>query len=143
MIYADFKDFIKNLPGVGPILGIDWGAKRTGIAITDNRREFVFPREIIMGALQSRIAEIIESEKAAAIVIGLPTHADGTDSETTQKVREFANALAAVTDIPITFVDERLSSIAAEEMGKGKHIDSQAAAVILSDAVSMMKRTMG
>ncbi|MDR1207193.1 MAG: Holliday junction resolvase RuvX [Rickettsiales bacterium] len=150
MIYADFKDFIQNLPHFGPLLGIDWGLRRTGLAITDNAREFVFPREIITAALLPRITEIIESEKAAGVVIGLPIRTDGSDSETTSKVRAFANELASSSNIPIMFVDERLSSAAAEEIigasrrkvGRGKkvQIDSRAAAVILEDAIVAIKR---
>ncbi|MCL2338662.1 MAG: DUF559 domain-containing protein, partial [Proteobacteria bacterium] len=47
MIYPNFKDFVAKLPPNGRVMGIDWGAKRTGIAISDDRREFAFPRGVL------------------------------------------------------------------------------------------------
>jgi len=157
MLYQNFKDFVVNLPEKGQLLGIDWGSRRTGVAISDESREFVFPREIIVGIPQSRIAEIIQSEKIVGIIIGLPVWADGTDSKTTRHVRVFANELAQIApDIPIAFVDESLSSVAAEEsirenrinrgkaprsVGKKKvRVDAAAAAVILTDALRMIEK---
>jgi len=175
MIYPNFKDFVAKLPPIGRMMGIDWGAVRTGIAISDEARGFAFPREIIVGANENspanaadrranfhsplqRIVEIVNVEKIVGIVVGLPTHADGTDSATTARVREFADELAVATNVPIAFVDERLSSVEAEEIvgayrirpNKAKkegrmryaptRIDAAAAAVLLTDAIGMMKK---
>jgi len=138
MIFADFKDFIAALPPVGRLLGIDWGARRIGFAVSDDNREFTFPRE----NLKSKdIAEIIGSEKIVGIVIGLPTHADGTDSDTTVKVHEFTAELAALTNLPIVFMDEQLTSVEARDRTGGQRIDAHAAAVILEDAIAKIKRT--
>ncbi|MCL1902315.1 MAG: Holliday junction resolvase RuvX, partial [Alphaproteobacteria bacterium] len=140
MLYTDFKDFVTRIPDSGAILGIDWGAKRMGVAISDAAREFVFPRGIIESSnsgprreqssrwVVGKVQSAIESDKIVGIVIGLPTHADGTDSNTTRMVRVFANELAAAVDIPITFVDERLSSVEAETRNKEKGIRNKNAA---------------
>ena len=138
MILSDFKDFPKQ----GRLLGIDWGARRAGLAVSDASRGFVFPREVISTAddLIGKILACVNSEKVAGIIIGLPCHADGTDSETTVKVREFAVELSAATDIPIAFVDERLTSVEAKELSESD-IDSIAAAIILENAIAMIKRT--
>ena len=145
MIFADFKKFVTDVPPAGRVLGVDWGAKRVGLAVSDASREFVFPREIVDNAPIDSIVNIVDSERIVGIVVGLPKHADGSDSETTAKVREFAKELAAATDTPIAFIDEKLTSVAAREIKSAisnhkSAIDAAAAAVILEDAVAMMKR---
>ena len=81
------------------------------------------------------------------IVIGLPLCSDGTDSDTTVMVRDFANLLAQQTEIPILFIEENLTSFAAQqEMGKMNvdkiktELDSLSARVILENAISLLKR---
>jgi putative Holliday junction resolvase len=119
-------------------MGIDWGFVRTGVAISDESWDFVFPRGIIKG---EAIAEFVKSEKIEGIVIGLPLYADGTDSKTTGKVREFADFLAAQVSVPIGFIEENLTSVEAGEYTKDKaKLDSEAAAVILENAIAMIKR---
>ena len=157
------------MPPTGRLLGLDWGARRTGLAISDESREFAFPRGIIVGAnvnspkeasdsranlhspLQT-IVDLVASEKISGIIVGLPLYTDGTDSGTTRAVRAFADALAAATvPVPIGFIDENLTSIEAVGAGsarptKGRanraptNIDALAAAVILENAIAMVKR---
>ncbi len=139
MVITDFKYF----PRSGRLLGIDWGSRRIGIAISDESRGFIFPRGIIP---ESEILRFIKDENVVGVVIGLPLYADGGDSDTTRKVREFAEKLAEGLTIPIVFIEENLTSIEANERqhAKGKRqkeIDSESAAVILENAISMMKRT--
>lgn len=147
MILPDFKDF----PTYGRIIGLDWGARRTGVAITDESRSFVFVREPIVSKnsddLQGRLVSLIKDERVAGIVIGLPLRTDGTESDTTKNVRNFANLLAEKTDIPICFLDETLSSAEAQEsMGRVRvrdikqKLDSEAARVILENAIAIIKR---
>jgi putative Holliday junction resolvase len=147
MILPDFKDF----PTYGRIIGLDWGARRTGVAITDESRSFVFVREPIVSKksddLQGRLVSLIEEERVAGIVIGLPLRTDGTESDTTKNVRDFANSLAEKIDIPICFLDETLSSAEAQEsMGRVRvrdikqKLDSEAARVILENAIAIIKR---
>ena len=147
MILDDFKVF----PRDGRLIGIDWGARRTGVAVSDESREFVFVRAPIVSRnaaeLVRAVAELIISEKVVGIVIGLPLRTDGSESDTTKMVREFADALAGATDVPIIFIDETLSSMAAaEQMGRAtvreikEKLDSDAARVILENAIAMMGR---
>ena len=147
MILDDFKVF----PRTGRLIGIDWGARRTGVAVSDETHEFVFARDPIVGQkpgeLVRAVAKLAHDEHATGIVIGLPLRMDGSESDTTKMVREFAESLATATDVPIIFIDETLSSTAAQEqMGrvrradiKGK-LDSNAARVILENAIAMMGR---
>ncbi|MBO4480092.1 MAG: Holliday junction resolvase RuvX [Alphaproteobacteria bacterium] len=149
MILPDFKVFNKD----GRLLGVDWGARRTGIAISDESREFVFTREPIFtedadGQVQ-QILELVESEKVVGIVIGLPLRMDGSESETTVAVRAFAERLSEKTDVPIMFIDETLSSATAQEqMGRVRRteikekLDSNAARVILENAIAIIARVI-
>ncbi|MDR2412667.1 MAG: Holliday junction resolvase RuvX [Rickettsiales bacterium] len=147
MILADFKDF----PRAGRLLGIDWGRRRIGLAVSDERQEFLFSRPRIdigksgLMPAEKLIAQIAMEEKAAGIVVGLPVRSDGSDSETTKSVRRFAADLAACTDLPIVFMEENLTSVAAGEKIKDSGIknadlDSESAAIILENAISMIKR---
>ncbi|MCR4917868.1 MAG: Holliday junction resolvase RuvX [Alphaproteobacteria bacterium] len=149
MILPNFKVFKPN----GRLLGLDWGARRTGVAVSDASGDFVFARPPIVtdindtNALVNSIVEIITNEDISGIVIGLPLRTDGTESETTACVRRFANALAAKIEIPIVFLDETLSSMSAqEEMGRVRRsdikekLDSNSARVILENAIAMIKR---
>jgi len=147
MILPDFKDF----PVSGRIIGVDWGARRTGVAISDESRQMVFTRPVINPvankSVMVQVAELVRSERIVGIVIGLPLHMDGSESETTAMVRNFANDLAMQTDVPICFVDETLSSMSAQEsMGRVRvhdikqKLDSESARVILENAIAMIKR---
>lgn len=128
---------------MGRLVGIDWGAKRIGVAVSTPDQGFVFPyMQLTINNEQltvDRLLEIISDEKAVGVVVGLPLHADGTDSATTAMVRKFANDLAGRTDIPIVFIEENLTSHAAAERTKD-NIDSESAAIILENAIAMIKR---
>ena len=149
MILRDFKVF----PKTGKLMGIDWGARRTGVAISCMDGMFVAARPVVSLSrysaqeLAAQIVQIVIDEKIDGIVIGLPMRMDGGESETTARVREFADVLAEKTDVPIVFIDETLSSAAAQEdMGRirvrdiKRKLDSNAARVILENAIAMIKR---
>ena len=147
MILPDFKAF----PPVGRILGIDWGLRRIGLAVSDPGRDFVFARDVVTVPQGADAAQIIAShaqkEQVVGIVIGLPVRSDGTESDTTKMVREFADALARVVSVPIVFVEENLTSFAAQEdMGRvrvtelKKRLDSESARVILENAIAIINR---
>lgn len=148
MILPNFNDF----PRVGRILGIDWGARRTGVAVSDENRDFVFTRPAIIfnaggNTVARQIADVAKEEKVFGIVIGLPVHSDGTESETSGNVRLCANELCTYTDLPIVFIDETLTSTAAQEsMGKVRipdiksKLDSESARIILENAIAIIKR---
>ena len=147
MILSDYKDF----PRKNRILGIDWGLRRCGIAISDENREFVFVRPQIyiksQEELIQNILNIINEDKISGVVIGLPLFSDGNESETTKMVRSFADALSKCTDLPIIFVEENLTSSAAqEEIGRKplakikQELDSMSAKIILENAIAILNR---
>ena len=147
MILSDYKDF----PHTGRILGLDWGLRRCGVAVSDEKRDFVFVRDQInikeQAELISGVLDLVQDDKIVGIVIGLPLHADGTDSDTTKMVRQFADDLSKKTDLPIIFIEENLTSAMAEqEMTKKSRakikteLDSLSAKIILENAISVLKR---
>ena len=147
MILSDYKDF----PRDGRILSLDWGLRRCGVAISDENRGFVFVRPQLYIKTQDELIQqvltIIGEDKISGIVIGLPLFADGSDSDTTKLVREFAKSLSANTDLPIIFIEENLTSSAAqEEIGRKsitkikQELDSVSAKIILENAIAMLKR---
>jgi putative Holliday junction resolvase len=123
-------------------LAIDYGAKRTGLAICDAAETIASPLTVLHGRknLPEKIADIAGSENVDAIVLGLPLNMNGTEGLQTKLVRIFAEQLKNHISVPIYFQDERLSSFGAEEKlapadftrGKRKkRIDAVAAAEIL------------
>lgn len=127
-------------------LAIDYGLKRTGLAVSDPGGSMAFPRATLtMRAKDVFFAELlahITEEKIEAVVIGLPLYSDGSDSETTRMVRNMAARLQRKTPLPVFFMPETLSSHQAElwlaAAGKkgqqAKDIVDQAAAVAILDS---------
>jgi len=148
MILPNFNDF----PRSGRIMGIDWGARRTGVAVSDNAREFVFVRPAILSgrggeSIAQQIADLARTENVVGIVVGLPLRMDGTASDTTDAVRRWTTELCTYTDLPIVFIDETLTSAAAQQdMGRvrisdiKRGLDSESARVILENAIAVMAR---
>ena len=123
-------------------LAIDYGDKRTGLAICDPAETIASPFTVIHGQkeLPKKIADIVETENVEAIVLGLPLNMDDSTGPQAKLVFKFADRLKAHLDIPIHFQDERLSSFSAEEKlsqteltrkKKKKRLDAIAAAEIL------------
>lgn len=147
MNFNNYKDF----PRVGRIIGLDWGLRRCGVAVSDETREFVFVRPQIDVKSQSELVgavlDLIQEEGAVGVVIGLPVYSDGSDSDTTKMVRDFTESLAAQINLPILFVEENLTSLAAQQdMGKTNvtkikaELDSLAARIILENAIGLLRR---
>src|SRR5215813_3009731 len=105
------------------ILGVDVGARRVGLAISDRTRTLARPfATIAVTSAAEAVAQVAdtiarlaaEEDGLAAVVVGLPAHLDGTASEQTAHVREFIDGLKGRTSVPIATEDERLSSREAE-----------------------------
>ena len=125
-------------------LGIDYGLKRVGLAMTDPGGSVAYPHSIIewerRDELFDRLLAVIRDEGVEAVVVGLPLGLDGEETETTRIARNFAARLNRRTGLPVHLEDERLTSFEAEramqEVGvpwkkRKKHLDSQAALRIL------------
>ena len=105
------------------LLGIDLGDRRIGVAAGDTSNGAVKPLLTLRRSSPREDAEsigrILAERRADAIVVGLPLHLDGSDSEQSQRTRAWVDAITPLLDVPITFRDERLSSRMAEaRMGR-------------------------
>lgn len=131
-------------------LAIDYGIKRTGLAICDPSETIVSPLSVIEGQknLIGKILETIASENIEAIVFGLPLNMDGSTGSQAKMTMRFTEELKKQTTVPIYFQDERLSSFVAEEKlapaeftrkKKAKRLDAIAAAQILESFLEQKK----
>lgn len=102
----------------GPILGLDLGARRIGLAISDERGVLAFPIGYLERAgLQRDLVALrtLSVERGATrIVVGLPLQLDGHEGPGARAAREFARVLAEATSLRVELMDERLTSVEAE-----------------------------
>jgi len=133
------------------IVGLDVGARRIGIAVSDATLTLARPVDVLRpGSLEddaphlvaAAIARLAQEEGVAAIVVGLPRRLDGTPTEMTARVEAFAAELEGITGVRVVRQDERLTSREAESRlaATDKHwrsrkarLDAAAAAVILQE----------
>lgn len=125
------------------LLGFDFGEKRIGIAVGQSLTGSVTPLKTLSAINQKPdwegISALIEEWRPDLLILGLPLHMDGSEQEITQRVKRFGNQLKGRYNLPVEWVDERLSSHEAEQMlreqGKKRSnkgdIDKLAAALIL------------
>jgi putative Holliday junction resolvase len=102
------------------ILGLDFGRRRVGVAVSDSLLMLAHARETLQyrrrRELLERLNAIIDTENVGLIVVGLPRHLSGAESDMTAQVKEFVTALQAQKPVPVITWDERLSSRQAERM---------------------------
>ena len=98
-------------------LAIDYGIKRTGLAVCDAGETIASPLKVLQGQrrLVEEIEQIVTSENIEGIVLGLPLNMDGSQGPQARQVLAFADRLKQRLAIPIHLQDERLSSFGAEE----------------------------
>ncbi len=131
-------------------LAIDYGLKRTGIALSDPGGCFAFPRSLILmrgkDAFFAELLALAEAEAVQAFVVGLPLRENGEESESTRRARNMAARLKRRTALPVYFMPENLSSHEAEtrlrEAGKSgkkmlERLDQAAAATILESFLAV------
>ena len=133
-------------------MGLDIGERRIGIAVSDTTGTLARPLGVLrpsgldvdaVDVVTSEIARLAaEEDGLGAIVVGLPRRLDGTATQMTPRVEQFARQLAIKTSLPVTLQDERLSSREAESRlalndknwrSRKVRLDAAAAAVILQD----------
>lgn len=102
----------------GGVLAFDFGIKRIGVAVGDCETRLAHPLETITGEANEqrfgRIAALIAEWQPAALVAGLPLNMDGTEHDLSRRARRFANQLQGRFRLPVTLVDERLTSFDAD-----------------------------
>lgn len=141
------------LPPRGVLIGLDLGTKTIGVAASDPDRRLATAVETVarkaFTADAQRILALAADRKAVGFVLGLPLNMDGSEGPRAQSTRAFARNLARLTDLPIAFWDERLSTAAVErdliamDVSRQKRaavIDQHAAAFILQGALDRLAR---
>lgn len=128
-MYNVYNEFMRYL-------GIDYGRKRIGIALSDSGGRIAFPKTTLRNQgnhfLWQQLKELIEKEGVSRIVVGIPLGLDMSETETSKMVRKFADDLKKITPLPIEFENEVLTSHMVEKAGvKKEHTDEAAAALIL------------
>jgi putative Holliday junction resolvase len=155
MIHDTAEDFAAALPPMQAIAGLDFGDKTIGVAVSDTFLSVATPLETIrrkkFGADAEALAAIVAARNIRGLVLGLPRNMDGTEGPRCQSTRAFARNLTrlpAFADLPITFWDERLSTVAAERAlleadtsrrRRAEVIDHVAAGYILQGALDRLR----
>ncbi|MBI5404918.1 MAG: Holliday junction resolvase RuvX [Candidatus Kerfeldbacteria bacterium] len=131
---------------MGRWLGIDYGAKRVGVALSDESGQHVFPRETInnLGTAKLIVAlrELIAAEDVDRMVVGLPLTMRGERGPQAIEVQSAMERIGEALSIPIEYEDERLSSSLADRFSNSKFSrDSLAAAAILESFLSRRRQS--
>ncbi len=138
------------------ILGVDLGHARTGLAVCDPAERLASPLTVLCQRNPDRLAEQIVEEArrvgAEALVVGLPRNMDGSEGESAQLARAMGQRLAALSGLPVDFLDERGTTLTAhgylnETNTRGKKrkavVDAVAAVIILEDYLRGRKNRAG
>ncbi|MGL4439255.1 MAG: Holliday junction resolvase RuvX [Bosea sp. (in: a-proteobacteria)] len=134
------------------LLGLDLGTKTIGLALSDVGLTIATPLETITRVKYSKdvrkMLDIVEKLDVGALVIGLPINMDGTEGPRAQSTRAFVRNLPSLTDLPVAFSDERMSTLAvtralmeadASRARRAELVDKMAAAYILQNALDLIK----
>lgn len=118
MIMDDTSEFAAALPHMQALIGLDLGEKTIGVAVSDSFLSVATPLETVrrkkFGLDAARLVEIIKDRRIGGLVLGLPRNMDGSEGPRCQSTRAFARNFDRLSPMPITFWDERLSTVAAE-----------------------------
>ena len=151
MIFEAIAGFLEALPPYRCVAGLDLGEKTIGVAISDLRRSVATPYQVIRRVKftvdATALLDLLKAREVGGIVLGLPLNMDGSEGPRVQSTRAFARNLAGLTDLPMTFWDERLSTVAATralieaDMSRKRRsevVDQVAAGYILQGALDRM-----
>ncbi|NOD62908.1 MULTISPECIES: Holliday junction resolvase RuvX [unclassified Ruegeria] len=152
MIHDVFEEFAAALSPMTALMGLDLGEKTIGVAVSDRMRGVASPLETVRRKKftldSARLIEIVTDREIGGILLGLPKNMDGSEGPRCQSTRAFARNLSRLTDLPIGFWDERLSTVAAEKAlleadttrkRRGQVIDHVAAGYILQGALDRLR----
>jgi putative Holliday junction resolvase len=155
-VHEEIEDFAAALPAQRALLGLDLGEKTIGVAVSDLFLSVATPLETIrrkkFGVDAARVLDIAAERNAGGLVLGLPRNMDGTEGPRCQSTRAFARNLSRLTDLPIGFWDERLSTVAAERAlleadtsrkRRAEVIDHVAAGYILQGVLDRLRHLKG
>lgn len=139
------------LPPTGALAGIDLGTKTIGLAVSDAGRRVATPLTVIRRKKftidAAAMLEAVSDREPVGLILGLPVNMDGSEGPRVQATRAFARNLKPLTDLPIAYWDERLSTTAvtrtlleadASRKRRAEVVDKMAAAFILQGALDRL-----
>ncbi|MCH7756588.1 Holliday junction resolvase RuvX [Patescibacteria group bacterium] len=138
------------------LLGIDYGEKKVGIALSDDDGALAFPKEVVNndGKLVNYIVDLALTENISRIVIGQSTNYQGKDNPIMEQIYQFKKALHGRLSIPVDFEIEFLTSVEAQRQPQEadlprsrkprvhKRVDAGAAAIILQSFIDKNKNNI-
>ena len=152
MIHEEVSAFANTIQPNHSLIGLDLGTKTIGVAVSDTilsvatpiktikRKKFSIDAELLLG--------VISNKSCCGVIIGLQKNMDGSEGPRAQSTRAFARNFSVKTNLPITFWDERLSTVAAEKAlleadttrkRRAEVIDHVAAAYILQGFLDRLR----
>lgn len=143
-----------TLPSSGRLLGIDFGTKRVGVAVSDVEQRYavaltMFQRSSAKGD-SNALARIVEENVPVGLVVGLPVHMSGDEGGKAKQAREFGAWASRVTTLPVAYWDERHTSTIAEgyltsagfsEKKRKAKLDALAAQIMLQSFLNAPDRS--
>jgi putative Holliday junction resolvase len=145
----DFTNVL-SAPGSGRLLALDLGMKHIGVAVSDELQFTVRPVAVIERKSWKKVLKqvivFLDEFDAVGLVLGLPYNTDGSESEMSREARRLARNFSLSIRVPVFLQDERLTSYEAKgyltKLGLSQEeiwerVDSEAAAIILSDFLSL------
>ena len=152
MIKADLTELKSALAPGQRLLGLDLGEKTIGLALTDTLRTIATPLKTLkrgkFAADAAVLGALLLEHGVGGLIVGLPLNMDGSEGPSAQSARAFARNFAKVSDCPIAFMDERLSTAAvtrtlieadASRRRRSELVDKMAAAYVMQAALDRMR----
>ena len=139
------------LPVHGPILSIDWGTKRIGVALSDPHQTLAHPVGVLTRRTGRRfplkqLRPLVDEYRPTGVLVGLPLEADGSEGESAAAARAAATAIRAKTQLPVLLLDERmttarvLTAMGGTNDSRGSHtVDALAATVLLQSYLDSLR----
>ncbi|MDP3339753.1 Holliday junction resolvase RuvX [Frigidibacter sp.] len=151
MIHETMAEFAAALPPMRALAGLDLGTKTIGVAVSDRFRSVASPLHTIRREKftldAAQVLKIAAERELGGLILGLPFNMDGSEGPRCQSTRAFARNLSRLTELPIAYWDERLSTVAAERAlleadtsrkRRAEVIDHVAAGYILQGALDRL-----
>lgn len=108
-----------QVPTHGRLIGLDYGTKRVGVAITDFHQEISSPLDTYYRHIEATdrcyFRDLAIEYRAVGVVVGLPVHLDGNEGQKAREAREFGKWVGDCAQLPVTYWDERYTSAIAED----------------------------
>lgn len=131
-----------KLPPRGCLMGLDYGSRRVGVAVSDGQRSIASPLAVVANdaALPKHLRSMCDDYSVVGVVVGLPVHMSGDEGEKAQAARAFGAMVSSAVGLTVVYHDERFTTQTAQAamaeagLSRGKRkarVDKLAAAFML------------